>query len=370
MELNDLRDQIDQIDEEILNRFQKRMKLCQQVAEYKRKNSLSVYQGGREQEVIEKVKQKSEEQYKTCTSVLFKNIMDISKSLQQYELNKTSTIAFDKLGFSNECRIGCQGMKGSNSEEAAHKIFGSHSNITFYREFEDVFRAVEEGKADFGVIPVQNSSTGSISQTYDLMKRYNVYINKMVRISIRHCLAANTDNINDINEVYSHPQALSQCTEYLKQNRLTPVNYANTATAAKFAANSEKKIGVICSEKCAQLYKLHILGTDISDEEMNFTRFICISKQCMIADDADTISVLMNLSNQEGSLYRMLTKFRVAGLNLSKIESRPLHKGNFDVTFYLDFNGNIKDDRVSALITSLSNELDDFKFLGNYSELV
>ena len=372
MDLKELRDQIDILDAEILDKFQKRMDLCLQVAEYKKKNKVNVLQTGREQEVIDGIKAKSEKRYEDSAAVLFSNIMDISKSYQQCEINKNIRfIESSEFDISSGCKIGCYGVKGSNSEEAARKIFGNKTNIGFYHEFEDVFRAVDEGKLDFGVVPVQNSSTGSISQTYDLMRKYNVYIDKMVRVSIKHCLAsANAENINEVEAVYSHPQAIMQCSEFISENGLKTVHYASTATSAKFVAKSDKNIAAICSEKCAKIYNLNILKKNISDESSNFTRFICISKKFMVEKDANRVSVLMSLSDNEGSLYRMLTKFRVAGLNLLKIESRPRHEGNFDVVFYLDFEGSMDDERVNALLCALKNEVTDFRFLGNYNEII
>lgn len=371
MDLKELRDQIDILDGEMLEMFQKRMKLCLQVAEYKKKNNVNVLQTGREQEVIDGIKARAEEQFEDSAAVLFSNIMDISKSYQQCEINKNVKFQ-EHTPFDTAApgKVGCYGVRGSNSEEATKKIFGSDREISFYHEFEDVFRAVDEGEIDFGVIPVQNSSTGSISLTYDLMRKYKVYINRMVRVNIRHCLASkNAASVNEVEAVYSHPQALMQCSEYIEKNQLRTVHYASTATSAKYAAKSDKKIAAICSEKCAKLYNLSILDKNISDEQANFTRFICISRDLRVEPKSDRVSVLMSLSDNEGSLYRMLTKFRVAGLNLLKIESRPRHEGNFDVVFYLDFEGSIDDERVNALLVALKNEVSDFRFLGNYMEI-
>ncbi len=369
MDLKELRNQIDIIDQEILEKFQQRMELCLQVAEYKKKNHVEILQSGREKEVIDGIRHKAEPRYADSAAVLFSNIMDISKSYQQCEINDGKKyIGYESLYTTNLSKLGCYGGVGSNSEEAAKRMFGPDRKLTYYREFEDVFKAVDSGELDFGVVPVQNSSTGSISQTYDLMKKYNVYITQMTRVSIKHCLAANTDDIDEIKSVYSHPQALMQCSEYLEKNGFKPVHYGSTAAAARYAARSSKKVAAVCSEKCAVMFGLHVLEKNISDVESNYTRFICISKKCRIDDSANRISVLMSLSNEEGSLYRILTKFRVAGLNLLKIESRPLNRGDFGVTFYLDFEGNIIDKKVSSLLTELSIELSDFRFLGNYRE--
>lgn len=370
MDLKELRGQIDSIDKELLELYSKRMELCLKVAEYKAKNNVGVMQSGREKEILDRVKALSPEKFSTGAEVLFTDIMDISKSYQDFEINRTKS--FEECGdfsFDENSRIGCYGVKGSNSEEAAFKIFGKRK-MAYFHEFEDVFQAVESGKLDYGVVPVQNSNTGSISQTYDLMKKYNVYINRMTRVSIRHCLASsNAVSISDVKTVYSNPQAIMQCSDFLHENDLRAVQFASTAASAKYAAKSERKIAAICSERCAQMYKLNILARDISNTEQNYTRFICISGKFLKEKSADHISVELSLPDEKGSLSRMLTKFRVAGLNLLKLESRPQKKGNFDVDFYLDFEGSTSDEKVSALLKALSSGLNEFKFLGNYSEI-
>ncbi|MGN0653327.1 MAG: chorismate mutase [Oscillospiraceae bacterium] len=371
MDLNELRRQIDLIDNDILEKFQKRMDLCLEVAEYKKKNNVGILQSSREQDIINRVTALSEDRYKDSAAVLFSNIMDISKNYQQNEINKGKNF-IDKapLEISGNSKVGCYGVTGSNSEEATRMFFGNEKEISFFSEFEDIFRAVDEGRIDFGVVPLQNSSTGSITQTYDLMRKYNVYINKMIRVSIKHCLAAkNTDKISEIDGVYSHPQAIMQCSEFISKNNLSAIEYASTATSAEFVSKSDKKIAAICSESCAELYGLEVLARDISNDAENFTRFICISKNFAVEQGADIISLQLAIPNEKGSLYKLLTKFSVSGLNLLKLESRPRHEGNFDVVFYLDFEGTISDERINALLIQLEKETTDFKFLGNYSEL-
>lgn len=371
MDLNGLRQQIDIIDNEILDKFIKRMELCLDVARYKKENNIGVMQSSREQEIIDRVKSMSDEKYKDSVSLLFTNIMDISKSFQQGEINSGVTFTEKKpLEINSSAKAGCFGVKGSNSEEAARKIFGKEKELSFYSEFEDVFRAVCDGEIDFGVVPLQNSSTGSITQTYDLMHKYNVYINKMIRVSIRHCLASKGKGMEEIEKVYSHPQAIMQCSDFIASKGFSAVNSDSTSAAAETVSKSDKKIAAICSPECARLYGLDIIGENISDYETNFTRFICISKDFAVEEKSDIVSVQLAIPNEEGSLYRLLTKFTVLGLNLLKIESRPRHEGNFDVVFYLDFEGTISDERVNSLLIQLEKDTTDFKFLGNYSELI
>ena len=370
MELNELRNEIDKIDSDILRSFETRMDICRKIAEFKRVNNVAVFQGNREAEIIERIRSASAPELADGASALFKVIMDISKSIQQQELLNGCVFAQGKpLDLSSAVKIGCQGIKGANSELAAKKLFGEDKEICFFHEFDNVFSAVEKGYIDFGVIPIQNSTAGSVTQTYDLLKRYNLYIAKTVCIEISHCLAVKKGtSAENIEKIYSHPQALYQCSRYIKENGFETVSYENTATAARLAAESTEAIGAICSEDCAQMYGLEIVKRDIANSLPNYTRFICVSKELLIDDSAKTISVMLTLPNTQGSLYRLLTKFFAAGLNLEKLESRPLAGGSFNVSFYLDFEGSIRDNRVSALLTELAAELEDFRFLGNFSE--
>lgn len=235
-----------------------------------------------------------------------------------------------------------------------------------------MFEAVENGSADYGVLPIENSTAGDIRQTYDLLAKYNFYICKRTQIKINHCLAAKPGA--DIKTIYSHEQALKQCFGFLKGYPARQVPYANTALAAEMVANSDDNtIAAICSERCAELYGLETVKRDIADNPDNTTRFICISKRPEVTPDADIISICMSLPHTTGSLYRMLIRFALYGLNITKIESAPvpqakqdIKRETFDVVFYLDFEGNVLDPEVVRLMTILEEEMKYFKFLGNY----
>ena len=209
------------------------------------------------------------------------------------------------------------------------------------------------------------STKGSV----DLIRKYNVFIARTVKVEITNCLAAKKGiAFEDIKKVYSHPQALKQCSVYLRDSGFEPVESKNTATAAKYVSESNCPCGAICSENCARLYGLNILKRNISNVIPNYTRFICITKNFRLSEDAKTISVTLEIPNIKGSLYRLLTKFFVNDMDLEKIESRPIADGSFDVRFFLDFAGNVGDDKVKSLLVELTDELYDFKFLGNFSE--
>ncbi len=369
MDLQELRQHIDGLDREIIDAFCKRMDLCRQVAAYKKANGLQVFQSAREEEIFRKVYSMAPDGMGGCTQLLFKNIIDISKHLQYREIFDDKTNTYTSFSIPENVTVACQGTEGANAETAAKQIFGESCSPTYFSTFAEVFEAVQNGTTQFGIIPVQNSTAGSVVQAYDLMGQYNFYINKTTVVEVTNCLAVKPGTkISDIRNVYSHPQALAQCSEFLTKHGLNAIPHGNTATAAQMVAESDDAIAAICSEPCAELYGLEILYDHISDYVPNYTRFICISKELMLPENADCISVMLKLPHEEGTLYRLLSKFVICGMNLQKLESRPIRNGSFDVMFYLDFNGSIHDKNVRALLSDLAENLEYFKFLGNYSE--
>lgn len=370
MDLQQLRDKIDDTDREILSLFMKRMELCRGVADYKKLHKMPVFQGGREQQVIDRIKALTgDPELENGTAALFTTIMDISKILQNRTiLEGTPDYLCPPAGLDKAVKIGCQGTFGANSETAARMIFGDR-DITFYRTFEDVFKAVQSGELDYGVLPVHNSTAGSIDSTYDLMAKYYVYIVSEVTVEINHCLAAKTAiPLTEVSRVYSHPQALAQCSEFLSANCLKTKEHGNTATAAEKIAASDpsEKIAAICSVECAGHLGLEIIAQNIADVSVNRTKFVCLSREMQAAPEADTISVMLKIPHTEGSLYRLLTKFYVNGMNLLRIESRPIKDGSFDVMFYLDFSGKITDPKVKATLRDLEENLEYFRILGTF----
>lgn len=371
MDLKDLREQINSIDKEILELFVKRMGICLDVAKYKIDNNLPVFQNGRENEIIAKVRENSPEWLENSSELLFTTIMDISKS-QQYQRVFEHDDKMDYLDFSKvkeNPKIACPGTSGSYSHIACKKLF-EKSEPEFYEDFEDVVKAVVNGKADFGIVPIQNSTAGSVHQTYSLLKKYNCYISASTKVKVSHCLVTREDtDFSQVKRVYSHEQALAQCSEFIKENGLVAEKFSNTALAGEYVKNSTEPIAGICSEECAKRLGLKIVNNSIINEDENYTRFILISKEIYSSTDADIISVSLSVPHTKSSLYRLLTKFSVAGLNLLRIESRPIASSDFDVVFYLDFEGSIENPLVSKLVAELSSELSYFKFLGNYKSI-
>ncbi len=266
--------------------------------------------------------------------------------------------------------VACQGVEGSYSHQAADQFF-AEPDIHFYGQFEDVFRAVENEKVEYGILPIENSTAGSVAQVYDLMRKHNFYIIKDTKVLVRHnLLTAGESDLAQLTDVYSHSQALSQCSELQAANPYIRFHeYSNTAAAAKFVAEQNNPcLGAIASSKCAQLYQMHILQEDVQDITGNATRFICISKTPGFSADANKISLCLAVPHKPRALYHLLHKFAMNNLNLCKLESRPYPEKKFEYLFYLDVEGRCDNVQVRWLLNDLNNQLGYFKFLGSYNE--
>lgn len=375
MDLLGLRKEIDNIDEQLIPLLLKRMSISEQVARYKVERGIPVLNAEREQQILDNVAEKCGAQGDTIKTV-FSATMDASRALQHKIIGGGKKLrdtiegakSTGKLTANGES-VACQGVEGAYSGVTANTLF-PNSPVRFYKQFEDVFEAVNKGEAKYGVIPVENSTAGSVHESYDLIMKYRFYVVGAYDLKIEHCLCAKADTkYEDITDVYSHPQALSQCNNFLKSFDFTGVNFSNTAAAAEFVAKSSKSnIAVICSELAAKKYGLKILKRNVQNNNNNRTRFIVISKELVIGEDADKISLIFSAPHTTGSLYRVLGRFSMAGLNLTKLESRPIENADFDYYFYVDVMGSVKDESTLDLICALYDELPEFEFLGNYFE--
>ena len=374
MELDEIRKNIDTVDSELLKLFAKRMELCEEVARYKAQNGMEIFQSGREQQVLDRIAERSPEKLESASMLLFSQIMEISKFLQKDRL--TEPMQVETRGFAADPFVACPGIKGSYSEEACLKAFGREARIGYYDTFEQVFEAVNSGEARYGVVPIENSTAGSVDDTYSLLEHYDMFICGRLHISVNHVFAAKSEG--KITKIISHPQALRQCSEFIGKEGFAAARVANTSIAARTVSElSEEGIGCICSSHCAELYGLKVLKENIADSSENFTRFIVISKEPEIAENADIISVCLSLPHISGSLYKLLTSFYFTGLNLTKIESRhmPPHikrksgADSFEVIFYLDFEGSVLNPSVGKLLKNLEKDCGYYRFLGNYMEI-
>ena len=373
MTLDEIRQEIDSIDGQLLPLFIKRMNCAEQVAEIKKEDGLPVFNAQREQEILNRVEGEAE-QYGAEARILFANLMDMSRARQHALLGAGGALRAQIEEADAAPRsagtVACLGETGSFSHEAAARLYPG-AEPRFYDKFNKIFAAVEDGTADLGIVPVENSSAGSVSEVYDLILKYRFYIIAATTLHVHDCIACATgEDIGGIKTVYSHPQALAQCSEYIAAHGLNPVKFSSTAGAAQMVAQwNEPGAAAICSQTAAEQYGLHVLEREIQDSANNCTRFIVISRRLVIPEEARKISLCFSLLHQTGSLYNVLARFAAAGLNLTKIESRPIMDQNFEYDFYLDFTGNVREERTLNLILSLYDELPRFSFLGNYAEL-
>ena len=377
--LDELRKQIDAIDDQIVELYLKRMDAVKGVAEAKTDINKAVNDSERENAVVYRLSRDLPDQMKLYVKELYTAIFNTSKSYQSTLMNGSSeTVAKLEQLLTNEpatlpvaAAVACQGVKGANSGAAAKMLFPI-SDITYCKNFEGVFAAVEQGLCQFGVLPIENSTAGSVSEVYDLMKKHNFYIVRSARVQIEHCLVAKQGTkLGDIKKVISHPQALSQCAAYLKKLGVEIEAVESTATAAKTVAEgNDSTLAALCSADCSEVYGLKILEKSVQDSAVNYTRFICIAKNLTIYKGADRISIMMSISHNPGSLNSILCKFSALGLNLAKIESRPIPNSEFEFMFYFDFEGDVADKQVRNLIAELENGSDKFIFLGVYKELI
>ena len=372
MSLDNIRKEIDAIDNELVPLLKKRMLCSLKVAEIKREQNLPVLHPEREQAIIDKVFDAGGE-FGSYIASVYREIMGVSREAQQAELSPFGALAGQivtaKDGIKENVAVACQGIEGAFGSIAAKNLHAT-GKIKYYTTFEDVFRAVANDEVVYGVIPVENSNAGSVSEVYDLILKYRYYIISAADLSVsQNLLGLKGATVNDIKTVYSHPQALSQSEDFLKGAGIKPEPFSNTAMAAKYVSElGDKSVGAIASTLAAELYGLDVVAKDIQSIKNNSTRFITISKQLIIPNDANKISVVFSVPHSVGALNRVLNRFCMNGLNLTKIESRAAKNGEFDYLFYLDFSGNLNDRKTIALISSLENELPDFTFLGNYKE--
>lgn len=374
MDLSELRVQIDAIDKDIVELYEKRMDICRQVAEYKIENGKKVFDKVREEEKIAKVKSMTHNDFNSVgIQELFEQIMSMSRKLQykllaeKGALGKLPFIAVDKLD-QEGARVVFQGAEGAYSQAAMIQYFGEGVNCFHVDTFRDAMLAIDEGSADFAVLPIENSSAGIVSEIYDLLVEFENYIVGEQIIPINHCLlgCAGT-KISDIKTVYSHAQSLMQSAHYLQEKGWQQISMKNNAFAAqKVAEDKNPTEAAIASEYAAKVYGLEILEKGVNDLKENSTRFIIITNQKVFSKDASKISLCFEVNHESGALYHALSHLIYNGLNMTKIESRPLEGRNWEYRFFVDFEGNMEDSAVKNALRGLREETRNMKILGNY----
>lgn len=380
MDISESRKKIDNIDKELVKLFCERMNVAKDVAAYKKENNMPVFDGERERALLNNIEEMAGE-HGDAARRLYGSLLELSKAHQKKILFGTSQLSKnieDAINntpniFPEKAVVACQGVEGAHSAHACEKIFEKPS-IMYFKSFEAVFQAVSNGLCKYGVVPLENSSAGSVNQIYSLMTKYNFNIVRSTKMYIEHCLIANEGaNLSDIKEIYSHPQAISQCSEFLaglsKEVKVIPCE--NTAIAAKKVAESKSKnIGAICSEECSVQYGVQLLQSKVQNSANNYTRFICFSKELEIYPGADRTSLLLKVPHRAGALYNIMSVFYSLGINILKLESRPIPESDFEFMFYFDLDVSVYSNKLSLAIDQLVESLGtkQIKYLGSYRE--
>ncbi|MCL2545624.1 MAG: prephenate dehydratase [Oscillospiraceae bacterium] len=379
--LDQLRGKIDQIDDELLSLFAARMDTVADIAAYKREQGLTVLDKKRENVKRGALPEKVAPELVPSAQILYDTLFDISRAhqsatrVEHSPLYKEIQSAIESTPnlFPQSATVACQGVEGAYSQMAAERLF-KRPEIQYLKTFESVFTAIENGFCDYGLLPIENSTAGSVTKIYDLMKHRDFKIVRSVRLKVDHNLVVRKGvKREDIREIFSHEQAISQCAAFLEQfgQDVKITRCENTAAAAETVANSGRSdIAAICSHSCIALYDLDCLARDIQDRSNNYTRFICISKKLEIYPGADRTSIMMVLSHKPGSLYKALARFYALGINLNKLESRPVPDRDFDFMFYFDLETSIYADEFAKLLDSLQEICEECQYLGSYIEVL
>ncbi len=377
MDVKMLRERIDDVDGRLLELFVERMRLGEQIAAYKHENNLPVLNKEREREVLARAQEKAGDM-ESYTYQLFTTLIELNKA-RQTELYSDpsrvrplieSALAAPEEVFPRTGTIACQGTEGANSQAACDKLL-PRGNIVYLKSFEAVFDAVESGLCKFGVLPIENSTNGSVRTVYELLQRKRFSIVRGTTLHIRHELMAKPGTkLADITEIYSHEQAIGQCSRYLSSlnGKVKVIPCDNTALAAKMVAEgANPQAAAISSHACSELYGLDVINDDIQNSDNNYTRFICIAKNPVIYAGSNKISLIMDCKNEPGALNSILSKIAAYGVNTSKIESCPVTKRNFEFIFFFDLDASVQEPGVVPMLAELERNSELFTFLGNYS---
>ena len=380
-ELKDIRAKIDAIDESLAKLYKERLEIVERVAAAKAATNSPVFDPARERAILSKVADFVGPEYENGAMRLFSTLFGISRARQRKILQGENALVTkirqackETSGvFPTRGVVACPGVKGGYAQQACSLLF-TVPTIMYFRSFDKVFDAVEKGLCPYGILPIENSAAGSVASVYDLMDKHSFHIVKALRLKVDHVLlGVRGAKLEDIKEIASHPHALAQCSQFLKKNpQVREIPSTNTAVAAKdLAQSADSARAVIASRRCAELYGLEILAENITDAAFNYTRFILISKTPQIYPGARKFSVMMSLAHQPGTLSDVIARFASIGVNLTKLESRPIPGMDFEFRFTFDFEAIPGDESVLRLIGELADDpaIEHFTFLGAYEEV-
>ena len=379
MELSEIRTKIDQVDDQLLKLFLERMALADEVAAYKNAHNQPILNKERERAVLAKVTEQAGDTWERYAYHLYSTLFELSRSRQAELFSAPTKVAAQVKAslaagtslFPQKGLVACQGGEGSNSQVACDRIL-PRGNIVYVKTFDAVVSAVESGLCKFGVLPIENSSNGSVRAVYELLQDHNLSIVRTTRLCIRHeLLAIPGARMDQITEVYSHQQAIGQCSKFLNSlNGVHVVPCANTAMAAKLVAErKDPHVAALSSHPCAELYGLECINDSVQDSDNNYTRFICVTKDPAIYAGANRISLILACDNKPGALYDILSKLAALGINMTKLESCPVTGRNFEFIFFLELEASVQDPSVMAMLEELERSCASFHFLGSYAEI-
>ena len=375
LDLGELRGQLDEIDGQLVRLFEQRMKICADVAEYKIETGKAVYDGERERQKLEAVGAMAHGDFNSqAVQELFSQLMTVSRK-RQYQLLARHGKGID-TGFqvieaiqTSGARVAYQGVEGSYGHGAALQFFGREASLYHVTAMEDVMAEVEEGRADYGVLPIENSSAGAVSDNYDLLVKHNNYIVAETQLAVRHALLGLPEaRLEDVELVYSHPQALMQCSQYLNSHpQWRQISLENTAAAAlKVTRDGDCRQAAVASEIAGRLYGLKVLAPGITHTKNNPTRVIVLSREAVDRKDASKVSICFEGLHRSGSLYNMLGNFIFNNVNMLMIESRPIEGRSWEYRFFVDVEGSLGDAAVQNALKGISEEAVSMRILGNY----
>lgn len=377
LDLGKIRTQINDVDDKITELYLKRLALCDKVAEYKKKTGMKILDSSREQAVIDRLTSKAPESDAVAVSGLYKRIMQISRSRQATKVFERSQLMSDitelynnPTQFPDKASVACQGVKGSYSSIACNILFKNPDPL-YFENFQSVISCVSSGLCQYGILPFENSIYGSVSEVYEMLSRFDGFVVRSIKLPIHHALVTKKGtDLSQIKEIFSHAQAIGQCSEFLRKSNIKVTVCENTAIAARKVAESDRDdIAAICSETCADEYGLSVLKKDLQNNPCNFTMFYCISKKPEIYPEINKVAIMFNIENVQGALEGVLSLFSLYEINLTKIESRPIPGKDFEFMFYAEADTTALTDDLVKLFTTLENELPFFKFMGAYKEV-
>ncbi len=381
MELLDFRRELDEIDDQLIALFRRRMETSVQIAAYKKEKGLPILDAGREREKTKTLCAQMPPELRSYTAVLYSSLFELSRSCQRRqmaqftELNRAidQAIAQTPQLFPQSANVAICGIEAAFAQLACEKLFRMPLVMQF-SGFEAVFSAIRQGLCDYGVVPIENSTTGSVKKIYDLLREHGFSIVRSVRVKTDYNLLAKPDTRpENIREVFTHEQAMGQCAEFIRtlgpEVKITICE--NTVLAAQAVANSSRQdVAAICSRTCVDLFDLRCLQRNVQDRDNNYTRFVCISRRLEIYPGADRSSIMLSIPNQPGALYKLLARFYALGINITKLESRSIPGRDFEIQFCLELDTSIYAQEFIQIICELSASCEEFTYFGSYSEVL